>query len=170
MVQDKITLQRIQTLHPKLRAEATAIYQKAVAALTGNATVRFAFTLRTFAEQNAIYAQGRTKPGKIVTMARGGSSYHNYGLAIDIVLLVDKDRNGTYEEASWDTLKDFDGDKVADWMEVVKIFQSFGWEWGGTFKSIPDPPHFQKTFGFSVSQLLTKYNSKQLTADGYVKL
>jgi nucleoid-associated protein YgaU len=39
--------------------------------------------MRTIAEQNDLYAQGRTKPGKVVTWVRGGGSYHNYGLAVD---------------------------------------------------------------------------------------
>ncbi|SVE43245.1 uncharacterized protein METZ01_LOCUS496099, partial [marine metagenome] len=40
-------------------------------------------TLRTYAEQDDLYEQGRTEPGKIVTNARGGKSWHNFGLAID---------------------------------------------------------------------------------------
>jgi peptidoglycan L-alanyl-D-glutamate endopeptidase CwlK len=82
-----------------------------------------------------------------VTNAKGGKSYHNYGLAIDICLILDG------KEASWDTLKDYDGDKVADWMEAVAIFKTRGWEWGGDFKSIKDAPHFQKTFGFTTTKL-----------------
>jgi peptidoglycan L-alanyl-D-glutamate endopeptidase CwlK len=43
----------------------------------------------------------------------------------------------------WDTLKDFDGDKVSDWMEVVNYFKSQGWEHGGDWKNFKDQPHFQ---------------------------
>jgi peptidoglycan LD-endopeptidase CwlK len=150
--QDAITLARIQTLHPKLRAEALAIYNEICAALTGKARCRFAFTLRSFAEQTALYAQGRTKPGPKVTNAIAGQSYHNYGLAIDIVLLLDKDGNGTYETASWDTTTDFDKDLKADWQEIVHIFQLHGWEWGGNWH-FKDLPHFQKTFGYTIKQL-----------------
>jgi len=39
--------------------------------------------MRTIGEQNDLYAQGRTKGGKVVTWVRGGSSYHNYGVAVD---------------------------------------------------------------------------------------
>jgi len=162
---DKITLDRIQTLHPKVREEALQIYNEINAALTGRATVRFAQTLRTIDEQNALYAQGRTKPGSIVTNAKGGSSYHNYGLAIDIVLIIDG------KTASWDMSTDFDIDKVPDWMECVKIFKSHGWEWGGDWKSIKDYPHFQKTFGKSEAQLLALYNSnKVLPTTKYVQI
>lgn len=149
---DKVTIDRISNLHPKLKDEALEIYKEICEALTGRALCRFAFTLRTIEEQDALYAQGRTKPGKIVTNAKGGQSYHNYGLAIDIVLLVDKDKNGSYESASWETNVDFDGDGKADWMEVVKIFKLHGWEWAGDWKFV-DMPHFQKTFGKSVKEL-----------------
>lgn len=42
--------------------------------------------LRTFKEQDALYAKGRTKPGGVVTKAKGGQSMHNYGLAVDLDL------------------------------------------------------------------------------------
>lgn len=164
---DKITLDRIQLLHPKLREEASKIYSEIAAALTGKAACRFAYTLRTFAEQDAIYAQGRTKPGKVVTNAKAGRSYHNYGLAVDIVLLVDRDGNGTFEDASWEEKVDFDGDKKADWQEIVTIFKEHGWEWGGDWK-FSDTPHFQKTFGKSVTELLALYDAKKVDANNYV--
>ena len=149
---DKITLQRIELLHPKVKAEALAIYKEICEALSGSAICRFAYTLRTFVEQDALYAQGRTKTGVKVTNAKGGQSYHNYGLAIDIVLLKDMDHNGTFETASWESKVDFDKDGKSDWMEIVRIFKSHGWEWGGDWK-FTDMPHFQKTFGLSVSEL-----------------
>ena len=149
---DKITIDRIKLLHPKLREEAAEIYEEICEALKGKAMCRFSYTLRTFAEQDALFAQGRTKPGKIVTKAKGGQSYHNYGLAIDIVLLVDKDGNGTFEAASWDTKTDFDGDKLSDWMEIVAIFKRYGWTWGGDWRFV-DAPHFEKPMGYSIAQL-----------------
>ena len=149
---DSVTLNRIEQLLPSLRDEAGIIYKEICEALKGKAICRFAFTLRSFKLQDELYAQGRTKPGKIVTNAKGGQSYHNYGLAIDIVLLVDKNGDGTFETASWQTNVDFDGDGVSDWMEVVKIFKMYGWEWGGDWK-FTDMPHFQKTFGKSIKQL-----------------
>jgi len=87
-MKDQITLDRIKLVHPKLRAEVAVIYDEIVNALRGKAFCRFAYTLRTFKEQEAIYAQGRTKPGVIVTKAKPGLSVHNYGMAIDIVLVL----------------------------------------------------------------------------------
>jgi peptidoglycan LD-endopeptidase CwlK len=158
--QDAITLTRIQLMHPRLRTELGVIYKDICAALTGKALCRFSYTLRTFTEQDALFAQGRTKPGAKVTNARAGQSYHNYGLAVDVVLLIDKDGNGTHETASWDTTTDFDDDRLADWQEIVRIFKMHGWEWGGDWK-FSDKPHFQKTLGYSIKQLQFLYSGKK---------
>ncbi len=162
---DKVTQDRIQLLHPAVRQEVTTIINEANQQLTGKAQVRISQGLRTIEEQNNLYAQGRTKPGKKVTNAKGGSSYHNYGLAVDIVLIIDG------KEASWDTEKDFDNDGKADWMEVVAVFKKYNWAWGGNFKSITDKPHFEKTFGYTVSQLLAKHSKKDfIPSTTYIKL
>lgn len=159
-MRDKISLQRAQQLHPAVREEVVALITEVEKGFPANIAVRIVQGLRTIDEQNALYAQGRTKPGSIVTNARGGSSYHNYGLAIDFAILIDKDGNGTYDELSWDIKKDNDKDGIADWLEVVKIFEAAGWEWGGRWSSIKDYPHVQKTFGHKWQDLLAKYNSK----------
>jgi peptidoglycan L-alanyl-D-glutamate endopeptidase CwlK len=164
---DKITLDRIELLHPKVRTEVRNMYINEIEpALSGKAMCRFAYTIRTFAEQDGLYAQGRTKlfdaNGKrlgVVTKAKGGQSIHNYGLALDIVLLKDTDSNGTFESASWETNIDFDKDGKADWMEVVNILKKNGWVWGGDWKSFKDAPHFEKTFGYNWQTLLPKYKS-----------
>lgn len=159
-MRDKISIPRAQLLHPKIREEVIQLIAKAECQLPANIAVRVVQGLRTIDEQNALYAQGRTKPGNIVTNARGGSSYHNYGLAIDFAILVDKDGNGTYDELSWDIKKDNDKDGTADWLEVVKVFEAAGWSWGGKWASIKDYPHLQKTFGYTWQQLIAKYNKK----------
>lgn len=162
---DKITLQRIQDLHPKLRAEALEIYNLIVKALDGRAFCRFSQVLRTIKEQDALYAQGRTTKGPKVTNAKGGSSFHNYGLAIDIVMIVDG------KVASWDIAKDWDLDQIADWVEVVKIFKSYGWAWGGDWKSSKDYPHFDKTFGYTWQKLKAKYDKKDfISGTEYVNI
>ena len=155
---DDKTLERINLIHPSIRAEVSKMYDEFCQALSGRALCRFAYTLRTIAEQNELFAQGRTKPGKKVTNAKGGQSYHNYGLAFDIVLLIDKDKNGSFESASWETNIDFDGDGKADWQEIVQIAKSHGWTWGGDWK-FTDMPHFEKTFGLSVKELENRVNS-----------
>jgi peptidoglycan L-alanyl-D-glutamate endopeptidase CwlK len=165
---DKITLERINGSHPKVRDELNKMYLEILGALSGKAICRFAYVTRTFKEQAALYAQGRTAPGKIVTNAPAGLSIHNYSLAFDIVLLIDKDGNGTYETASWDTIKDFDSDGLSDWMEIVVIAKKYGWNWGGDWSGFKDMPHFEKTFGYKPSDLLVLYNAKKVDAQGYV--
>jgi len=94
--------------------------------------------LRTIDEQNALYAKGRTAPGPIVTKAKGGTSYHNYGLAIDYCLVKDG-------KAVWVVNE--------DWRAVASEAKKLGFEWGGDWKSFRDYPHLQMTFGLSISQL-----------------
>ena len=96
-------------------------------------------------------------------------SMHNYGMAIDIVLIVDVDGDGKYDRAVWDTKKDFDGDRKADWMEVVQVFKSYGWVWGGDWKFY-DAPHFEKSMGYSVRELLNLKKKKKVDCDGYVSV
>lgn len=170
MTPDKVTLDRINLLHPKVREEVKDIYlNKIIPALSGRATCRFAYTLRTFKEQDDLYAQGRTKlydsKGNklgIVTKAKGGQSIHNYGLALDILLILDG------KTASWDTVKDFDKDGKSDWMEVINIFKSEGWSWGGDWKSFKDLPHLEKTFGLTWKDCLVLKNSGKVDKDGYI--
>lgn len=95
--------------------------------------VQVAQALRTNAEQQALYDIGRTKPGKIVTNAKPGTSFHNYGAAADLFFLNDKG------EAYWD---------VKAFRKVWAIAKEIGLDkqglvWGGDFKSLPDCPHFQ---------------------------
>ena len=168
---DTPTQNRIAQLHPSVRAEVTQIIQACDQALTGRAKVRITQGLRTFKEQDDLFALGRTrinpqgktakKPlGNRVTQAKGGQSVHNYGFAVDICLIIDG------KTASWDTAKDWDNDTVADWYECVKIFAKFGWEWGGNWKNFKDFPHFEKK-GFNNWRQLIK---RQRDAQGYVVL
>lgn len=95
-------------------------------------------TIRTISEQNALYAKGRTTSGSIVTNAKGGYSYHNYGLALDFCPLV----NG---KCAWNRADLF--------TKIGQLAKQVGFEWGGDFKSIKDMPHIQMTFGLSISDL-----------------
>ncbi|AZB17595.1 M15 family peptidase [Chryseobacterium indologenes] len=151
---DKVTQERISKLHPSVREEVTKIINECNASLTGRAQVRISQGLRTFTEQADLYAIGRTKTGKKVTNANAGQSIHNYGLAVDIVLIIDG------KTASWDTAKDWDNDGVADWYECVKIFARHGWDWGGNWKTFKDLPHFEKK-GYTWRALSAKKRDNQ---------
>lgn len=169
---DAITIQRIQLMHPNVRKEVLDAYTHINNKLLGKGVrLRFAYTLRTFAEQDALYSIGRTKLydangkrlGK-VTNAKAGQSIHNYCLAFDVVLLLDKNNDGNFETASWDTVLDYDKDNKSDWKEVADYFISLGWEWGGKWK-FKDAPHFQKTFGLTWQQMSSKLYSGDYTEE-----
>jgi len=100
--------------------------------------VRITTAFRSWDEQDRLFAQGRTAPGEIVTNARGGDSYHNWGLAFDAAPY----ENG---KISNDTEK---------FIQMGHLGQQVGLQWGGTFKSIVDYPHFQYTFGLNTWDLL----------------
>jgi len=140
---DPITLTRIKEAHPKVREMLLVHYNEANNLLGRNVRLRFAYVYRSPELQHQLFLQ-RPK----VTNADSWQSIHNFGLAFDIVLLYDKDDDGNFETASWDMVKDGDGDKIADWMEVTNYFKSKGWTWGGDWKKFKDGPHFEMNFGF----------------------
>ena len=144
-VWDYMTAVRINNLHPSIRQQATEFINKAEAE---GIKLRITSGLRTFAEQDKLYAQGRTEPGAIVTYAKAGESTHNYGLSFDVVPIV----NG---KADYNT----------DWDRIALIGKSFGFQWGGDWSGFEDKPHFEKTFGLSIAQLQNLYNSGQLQDD-----
>jgi peptidoglycan L-alanyl-D-glutamate endopeptidase CwlK len=150
---DKASMDKINKLHPLVRNEVKVIVQECNTLLTGRSKVRIAQGYRSFAEQDALFAQ-RPK----VTNAKGGQSIHNYGFAVDIVLIIDG------KEASWDVKTDWDGDKKSDWMECVSVFKKHGWNWGGDWQSFKDMPHFDKS-GFGNWRALSKYKRD---ASGYI--
>lgn len=170
-MRDKISQDRALLLHPKIKYDVIDGINKAEQGFPKTVAIRIVQGLRTVQEQNNLYAQGRTKPGPIVTNAKGGSSFHNYALAFDFALLYDKNNDGKYEELSWDVNKDFDKDRIRDWMEVVSVFKNMQFEWGGDWKSIKDLPHLQKTFGYTWQKLFDKYNKKDfITGTSYINI
>ncbi len=170
MALDKITLDRIKTLHPKVREEVLKMYTYANEVLLGKGVrLRFSHTFRTPEEQTELYAQGRTKKGAKVTNAKAWESPHNYGLAIDIVFLIDRDGDGKFESTSYDINADLDKDKIPDWIEIVNYFKSFGWVWGGNFKSFKDYPHFEKMFSYTPATLKAKIDKKNTIFENGIK-
>ncbi|MDP4095486.1 M15 family metallopeptidase [Paenibacillus sp. P96] len=135
---------KLEGLLPVVRTATERLIQRSFA--TGIPIV-ITQGLRTVAEQNELYAQGRSKPGQVVTNASGGYSFHNFGVAVDFALLLPDGRS-----VSWDTSRDGNADRKADWMQVVSIGKALGFEWGGDWTSFRDLPHFQMTFGLSTAQ------------------
>jgi len=97
--------------------------------------------LRTHEEQARLYAQGRTTPGNIVTWAQPGSSWHNFGLALDVALDGDP---GPRIRPQWPNDRKL-------WTRVGEIGEALGFEWGGRWERV-DLPHFQMRGGLTMSQ------------------
>ncbi|GAB01802.1 putative peptidase M15 family protein [Acinetobacter sp. NBRC 100985] len=106
---------------------------------------------RTYEQQDALYAKGRTTSGRIVTKAKGGQSNHNFALAVDIFPL--------WADGKLHMDAKSDAENIKILKKVAPIGKSIGLEWGGDWKSITDNPHFQLKTGKTMSQL------RQLTKD-----
>lgn len=114
----------IETLLPEVQPFARALVHKAKA---NGVTIKILSGLRTYDEQNALYAQGRTAPGNKITNAKGGFSNHNFGIAFDI---------GVFEGAK------YLGDSPK-YKAVGVLGMELGLEWGGNWKTFVDQPHYQ---------------------------
>ena len=131
---------RIEDLVPAVQAKAKALLD---AAKDAGVDLLVTSTYRSNEEQAALYAQGRTKPGAIVTNARPGDSYHNWRCAFDVVPL----RNG---KPVWGTTGP-DGDL---WRKIGEMGESVGLEWAGRWTGkLREMAHFQYTGGLTLAQL-----------------
>lgn len=99
-------------------------------------------TYRDAESQNALFAQGRTAPGRIVTNARGGQSFHNYRVAYDVVPMQ-------HGKPLWDTT----GEDGKVWQRVGELGKSVGLDWAGDWISFREYPHFQFTGGLTLADL-----------------
>lgn len=121
---DERSEKNISTLHPSVRPYARALVQRAA---ERGIQIKVISGTRSYAEQNELYEQGRTKSGNVVTNARGGYSNHNFGIAFDIGV--------------------FDGTRYLPESPLYKVVgsigTSLGLEWGGNWVSLVDEPHFQ---------------------------
>jgi D-alanyl-D-alanine dipeptidase len=113
--------EKLNAVNPLLREKALKILSLAAA---DGFQLTVTQAVRTFAEQDALFAQGRTRKGPIVTNARGGQSWHNFGMAVDLAFVVDG-------KISWD---DKLYSKIGKWASVA------GLDWGGDWKKFKDLP------------------------------
>jgi LAS superfamily LD-carboxypeptidase LdcB len=152
VMKDKISIQRIDELHPKVREDFRKFIAEAEDEL--GVTLRVTQGLRSFSQQQILYNQPSDKKdndgdGKVdeadekVTAAKPGSSYHQYGLAADLVEIKDGKANWSF-----------------DYSKLLPFATKYGIAWGGLFKSFKDKPHFEKPMGNNWRTLLDKYNKK----------
>lgn len=121
-------IQKLATLKPKVAQMAQSLIDECKTQLGANLLIIQAY--RSKEEQDALYAQGRTTQGKIVTNAKGGSSFHNFGVAFDCVPI---DEQGN---AEW----------YYDFSKIAKIAEKIGLEWGD--RGYVDMDHFEYRAGY----------------------
>lgn len=142
----------IATLLPEVQPIARALVQKAQGI---GITIKIISGLRTFAEQDALYAQGRTADGHIVTNARGGYSNHNFGIAFDV---------GVFEGSKYLP-------ESSKYSAVGALGVDLGLEWGGNWKTIVDQPHFQLrpswAVGMAEKQMLAQLRQRKNDNQGF---
>ena len=127
----------INLLHPDLIRKATKLIELAKAK---GIDIIISQTFRSKEEQDALYAQGRTAPGNIVTNVKYPISLHCWGIAFDVAVIINK-------QASW----------IAAHFDVVgPIGESIGLKWGGRWQNFPDKPHFELPF-FNAAELVKAY-------------
>lgn len=131
---DTVSELRLSLVYPglaqKVRDMAAQLEEEAI-------DIRVTQGLRTMAEQDALYAQGRTSTGSIVTNAAAGTSWHNFGLAVDVVPL-------TPHGVDWDVSHPV-------WRRIVAVGSSLGLVAGAEWRTFPDWPHFQLPGRFPAS-------------------
>jgi hypothetical protein len=160
-MKDKLSEVRLQKLHPDVRDSFRAFIEECENSL--DIILRITQGLRTTDEQDKLYAIGRTEPGKIVTNAKGGTSFHNYGLAVDLAVVVSRKGAKDIKEIA-------EIDWEFDMSRLKPVALKYGIEWGGDWVSLKDYPHWQITFGHTVRQLLAIAEQKKVDGNGYVTI
>lgn len=144
----------ITQLHPILQQKANEL----IALCWKNGIeIKIGECLRTVAEQDVLYAQGRTKPGNKVTNAKGStySSMHQWGVAFDFYLNMDVDGDGSKADDAFNN-------RTRLFNKVGALGVSIGLEWGGNWKSIVDLPHFQlPNWGSTATKLRNTYGTPE---------
>ncbi len=156
---DKVSEQRLAQVHPVLAAK---IRTMADALAAEGIVIRVVQGLRTYDEQAALYAQGRTAPGPKVTNAPPGSSYHNYGLAIDFCVGIP---GSNPWQPDWKAT-DSKGLRPT-WARAIKLGKAQGLVSGADFESIKDYPHLQMAGNLPIGAPTPK--AKQLLVSNGMK-
>lgn len=142
----------ITKLHPELQAKAALLKEECK---KQGIFIQFSECLRTTAEQDALYSQGRTAPGTIVTNAKGStySSQHQWGIAVDFYLDMDVNGNGTKKDDAFNN-------STGLFERAGAIAKSIGLGWGGDWTSIKDRPHlYLPHWGSTTTKLKQLYGT-----------
>ena len=134
-------------LHPEFAALVTPWLSSLEA--IGMHAILIVQARRDPAAQAALWAQGRTTPGKVVTNAPPGHSFHEYGLAIDFLDIAGGTVKDEYDEADW---------KATDYSLLQSSATVLGMSWGGAWRT-QDLPHLEwhPTYGPRDAQMLIPF-------------
>ena len=127
-----INSRSLSDLNPKVAAMCSEFINRCK---EKNIDILITSTFRDAESQNALYAQGRTAPGKKVTNAKGGQSFHNWKVAFDFVPIVGG-------KACWNN------DEL--WTKCGEIAEGVGLEWAGRWKTFKELAHCQYTGGLTL--------------------
>ena len=128
-------------LHPQVHSKLMLVLEECE---KNNLHVRVYSGYRSYEEQQGLYNKGRTKPGDIVTNAKPGHSWHNFGLAFDLVFI---DEHGNW---SWS--------EKHDWDKIGEIGEKHGLFWGGNWVNLVDRPHFHAKINISLAKCRELHN------------
>lgn len=163
-VVSQLSRERIHVLYPGLRSLAFRVLQDCYDSLGRPMNVTDSY--RSMDEQLSIYKLGREltggtwriiDPKKIVTNARPGLSYHNFGLAMDCAFQGSDPYLTTCSPQ----------DHAQKWGIYGKIVTEYGFKWGGNFRlrnGSHDLPHAEMSFGLRIEECLELYSSGGLRA------
>jgi len=142
-----INSRSIEDLHPAVARGLREFLRRMEAA--GFLNVGISATYRDKAYQDHLFAQGRSRPGQIVTNARGGQSIHNYRLAFDFF----RNERGQTADGRPLAFADRTVKERSFWDTAGKIWTDMGGVWGGNWKGFVDRPHCEYTGGLSLTGL-----------------
>lgn len=147
-------MRNISDLHPRLQSKLAELQ---TLCSNNGITIKIGECLRTVAEQDALYAKGRTTAGNIVTNAKGSSysSQHQWGIAADFYLDMDIDGDGSKSDDAFNNAT-----RLFD--SVGSLAKSIGLGWGGDWKSPVDKPHlYLPDWGSTPSKLKAQYGTPE---------
>jgi peptidoglycan L-alanyl-D-glutamate endopeptidase CwlK len=145
---DQTNIQKIAQLHPIAKEIATIFFDR-----LSKINLDFLITdaYRSIEEQNQLYSKGRTSKGKIVTQIKGGYSYHNYGLAFDIVPVSNGKLN--YDDQN-------------SYILAAQAAETLGLEWGGNQKKSTGTPHFQYSLSLNYDNITNGVKIPSILSQG----
>jgi peptidoglycan L-alanyl-D-glutamate endopeptidase CwlK len=160
---DEVSEARLADLYPGL---ADKVRQMASMLAAEDIYIRVTAGLRTVAEQDELYAKGRTAPGSIVTNVRGGFSWHNFGLAVDLVPgVIGLDP----WQPDWKAVESNGGKSLtSSYIRMVTVASSLGLQCGALWEHFKDYDHFQMNGQFPVAE--PNDEVRQLASGGIEKI